>query len=123
VHFAVNCASVGCPMLREAAYVGDRLDAQLEEQARRFLSDRSRNRLDAKGALEVSKIFDWFREDWQSGYRGFDGRTPAIGSREQYFARYAALLADDPAQQKLIEDGKVAIVFLDYDWTLNDAKR
>jgi hypothetical protein len=123
VHFAVNCASVGCPMLREEAYVGDRLDAQLEEQARRFLSDRSRNRLDAKGALEVSKIFDWFREDWQSGYRGFDGRTPAIGSREQYFARYARLLADDPAQQKLIEDGKAAIVFLDYDWTLNDAKR
>ncbi len=76
-----------------------------------------------KGALEVSKIFDWFKEDWQSGYRGFDGRTPAISSREQYFGRYAKLLADDPAQQKLIEDGKVAIVFLDYDWTLNDAKR
>jgi hypothetical protein len=110
-------------MLREEAYVADRLDAQLEEQTRRFLSDRSRNRLNAKGSLEVSKIFDWFKEDWQSGYRGFDGRTPAIGSREQYFARYAKLLAEDPAQQKLVEDGKAAIAFLDYDWTLNDAKR
>jgi Protein of unknown function, DUF547 len=123
VHFAVNCASIGCPMLREEAYVADRLEPQLEEQARRFLSDRSRNRLNAKGSLEVSKIFDWFKEDWQSGYRGFDGKTPAIGSREQYFGRYAKLLAEDPAQQKLIEDGKAAIVFLDYDWTLNDAKR
>jgi Protein of unknown function, DUF547 len=124
VHFAVNCASVGCPMLREEAYVAGRLDAQLEEQTRRFLADRSRNRLNAKqGALEVSKIFDWYKEDWQSGYRGFDGKTPAIASREQYFGRYAKLLADDPAQQKLIEDGKAAIVFLDYDWTLNDAKR
>ena len=124
VHFAVNCASVGCPMLREEAYAADRLDAQLEEQTRRFLSDRSRNRLNARqGALEVSRIFDWFKEDWQSGYRGFDGKAPAVGSREQYFGRYAKLLADDPAQQQLIEDGKAAIVFLDYDWTLNDAKR
>jgi hypothetical protein len=124
VHFALNCASVGCPMLREEAYVADRLDAQLEEQTRRFLSDRSRNRLNArKGALEVSRIFDWFKEDWQSGYRGFDAKAPAVGSREQYFGRYAKLLADDPAQQQLIEDGKAAIVFLDYDWTLNDAKR
>ena len=124
VHFAVNCASIGCPMLREEAYVADRLDAQLEEQARRFLADRSRNRLNAKtGSLEVSRIFDWFKDDWQSGYRGFDGKTPPIGSREQYFARYAMLLADDPAQQKLVEEGKAPLVFLEYDWTLNDAKR
>src|SRR4029079_18021630 len=59
VHFAVNCASIGCPMLREEAYVADRLDAQLEEQARRFLSDHSRNRYNPdKNQLEVSKIFD-----------------------------------------------------------------
>ncbi len=44
IHFAVNCASIGCPMLREEAYVADRIDRQLEEQAERFLSDRSRNR-------------------------------------------------------------------------------
>jgi len=124
VHFAVNCASTGCPMLREEAYVAERLDAQLEEQARRFLGDRSRNRYNAaKGALEVSRIFDWFKEDWQSGYRGFDGRTPAIGSREQYLARYAALLADDPAAQKLVADGKAPLAFLEYDWTLNEAGR
>ena len=124
VHFAVNCASIGCPMLREEAYVAERLDAQLEEQTARFLSDRSRNRLNAQtGALEVSKIFDWFKVDWTSGYRGVAGRQAPIQSREQFFARYAKLLADDPAQQKLIEDGKAALVFLDYDWTLNDAKR
>jgi len=124
VHFAVNCASIGCPMLREEAYVADRIDAQLEEQARRFLSDRTRNRYSARqGALEVSKIFDWYKEDWQSGYRGFDGKSPAIDSREQYFARYAGLLADDPAEQRLIADGKVPLAFLDYDWTLNDAAR
>jgi Protein of unknown function, DUF547 len=124
VHFAVNCASVGCPMLREEAYVAERLEAQLEEQAVRFLSDRSRNRYDAaSGALEVSKIFDWFKEDWTSGYRGLDGKAPPAGSREEYFARYAALLADQPGHRKLIEDRKAALRFLEYDWRLNDAAR
>jgi hypothetical protein len=111
-------------MLREEAYVAERLDAQLEEQAARFLSDRSRNRYDpATATLEVSRIFDWFKEDWASGYRGLDGEGPPMGSREQYFARYAALLADDPGHRKLIEQRKAALRFLDYDWALNDAKR
>lgn len=124
VHFAVNCASVGCPMLREEAYVAARLDAQLEEQARRFLGDRSRNRYQAEsGRLEVSRIFDWFKEDWTSGYRGYEGRTAPSASREQYFAAYAALLADRPEHRKLIEERKVPIRFLDYDWTLNDAMK
>ena len=124
VHFAVNCASIGCPMLREEAYVAERLDTQLEEQTRRFLSDRSRNRYNAQtGTLEVSRIFDWYKEDWQSGYRGLDAKTLPITSREQYFGRYAKLLADDSSQQKTIADGKAALVFLEYDWTLNDAKR
>jgi hypothetical protein len=124
VHFAVNCASIGCPMLREEAYVAGRLDAQLEEQARRFLSDRSRNRYNAAdGRLEVSKIFDWFKEDWTSGYRGFDGKREPIRSREQYFAGYAALLADRPEHRKLVDEQKAAIRFLDYDWNLNDVKR
>ena len=65
VHYAVNCASIGCPMLREEAFVAARLEAQLEEQARRFLSDRTRNRFNpATGKLEVSEIFKWFKEDW-----------------------------------------------------------
>jgi len=115
VHFAVNCASIGCPMLREEAYVADRLDAQLEQQAQRFLSDSTRNRA-AGGKLEVSKIFDWFKGDWASGYQG-------IQSREQYFAKYAKLLSDDPAQQKIVADGKAPISHLEYDWSLNDARK
>jgi hypothetical protein len=124
VHFAVNCASVGCPMLREEAYVAGRLDAQLEEQARRFLSDRSRNRYNPEsGVLEVSRIFDWFKEDWTSGYPGFEGKGEPIRSREQYFAAYATLLADGPQEQKRILDRKTDIRFLEYDWALNDARR
>jgi hypothetical protein len=107
IHYAVNCASASCPMLREEAYVAARLEAQLEEQARRFLSDRKRNRLSG-GELEVSKIFDWFKEDFEP--------------RAAYFARYADLLADDPAGRQLVAGGKFRLRFLEYDWSLNDAR-
>lgn len=110
VHYAVNCASVSCPMLREEAYTADKLDRQLEEQAVRFLSDRSRNRFNpADGRLEVSKIYDWFKEDF--------------GAREQYFSRYAKLLADSPEQRKLVVEGRAPVSFLDYDWSLNDVRK
>lgn len=124
VHFAVNCASVGCPMLREEPYVASRLDAQLEEQTRRFLADRSRNRYNAAdNALEVSEIFKWFGEDWSSGYRGFDGKGEAMQSLAQFFAKYADLLADAPAQRQAIAGRKAAIRHLDYDWALNDVRK
>ena len=124
VHYAVNCASVGCPMLREEAYVADRLDAQLEEQTIRFLSDRSRNRFNEQSAqLEVSKIFDWFKEDWQSGYKGIATAGQPITSREQFFARYAKLLADKPESEARVAEQKAGIAFLDYDWGLNVAPR
>lgn len=116
IHLAVNCASIGCPMLREEAYVGARLEAQLEEQTIRFLSDRSRNRYNAaRNALEVSEIFKWYREDFERGYRG-------IRSREQFFADYAAQLADAPEHQRRVREHKAEIHHLDYDWGLNDAK-
>jgi len=124
VHFAVNCASVGCPMLREEAYAAERIDAQLEDQARRFLSDRSRNRYDAaKGALEVSKIFDWYKIDWSSGYRGIGSNARPIASLSEYFSRYAKLLASNPAGERLLAEQKIEIRYLDYDWGLNDIKR
>ena len=123
IHFAVNCASVGCPMLREEAFVADRLDAQLEEQTRRFLSDRTRNRYNDKtGDLEVSKIFDWFKEDWESGYRGIGVSGKPIDSREQFFARYATQLADKPDAQAKVAEQKAGLAFLDYDWALNAAR-
>ncbi len=108
IHYAVNCASVGCPMLREEAYVALRLEVQLDEQARRFLSDRSRNRL-SDGRLEVSRIFDWFKQDF--------------APREAYFAGYAGLLADDVTGRELIRKKAAPLRFLDYDWSLNDAGR
>ena len=117
IHFAVNCASIGCPMLREEAFVAPRLDAQLDQQTRRFMADRTRNRYDAaRSRLEVSKIFDWYGEDFGLGHRG-------IASLPAFFAAHAELLADAPADRERIRAMKVGLSFLDYDWALNDAKR
>ena len=116
VHFAVNCASIGCPMLREEAFVAPRLEAQLDEQALRFMSDRSRNRYDAAaGKLEVSKIFDWYGVDFKQGYKGIDSLTG-------FCARFAGQLADAPAAQERIKAQQAPVDFLDYDWRLNDVR-
>ena len=115
VHFGVNCASVGCPPLREEAFVADRLDAQLDEQALRFMSDRTRNRLDAAvGRLEVSKIFEWYGDDFQRGHRG-------IASLPAFMARYADSLSDAPVDRQRVRGQQAEISFLPYDWKLNDA--
>ncbi|HRH88815.1 MAG TPA: DUF547 domain-containing protein [Rubrivivax sp.] len=120
VHFAVNCASIGCPALREEAFVAARLDAQMDEQTLRFMSDRTRNRYNAqRGRLELSKIFDWYGEDFRLGHRG-------IASLAAFAARYADQLADTPANaadlRERIRAGGVDIAFTDYDWALNDIR-
>lgn len=114
IHAAVVCASIGCPMLRNEAFLAERLENQLEDGMRRFMSDRSRNRFaPARGRLEVSKIFDWYGEDFGKSHRGFDSLTGT-------FARYAAQLADTADDQARIRHGDYELVFLDYDWRLND---
>ncbi len=113
IHFAVNCASIGCPMLREEAFVADRLEAQLDQQALRFMSDRSRNRF-AGTKLELSKIFDWYGGDFTLGHKG-------ITSLPAFAARYAEQLADSPADRAAVKGAGLEVDFLDYDWKLNDA--
>lgn len=116
IHFAANCASIGCPMLREEAYVAARLDAQLDEQAQRFMADRSRNRYDAAaGRLALSPIFDWYGKDFSRGWKGYQ-------SLDQWLARYADQLADRPEDRAAIRAGKLPVSFFDYDWRLNDTK-
>jgi hypothetical protein len=116
IHVAVVCASVGCPALRPEAFVGTTIDATLDDSVRRFLKDKSRNRFNASNnKLEVSKIFDWYKGDFDKGFKGFS-------SREVFFAKYADAFTSDGAALQVIRDGKASIGFLDYDWSLNDKK-
>jgi hypothetical protein len=116
VHFAVVCASIGCPMLKNEAFTAEKLEAQLEDGMKRFLSDRSRNRYNAQSrALEISKIFDWYGKDFTKGHKGYT-------SVKQALAKYAVQLADKAEDQAAIREQKADVKFLDYDWNLNDVK-
>jgi Protein of unknown function, DUF547 len=120
VHFAVNCASIGCPMLREEAFVAERLPAQLAQQTERFMADRTRNRWNggwsaSRGRLELSKIFDWYGDDFKLGHQG-------IATLKAFAGQHAERLADAPADRARLKAGDFDIAFLDYDWALNDAR-
>lgn len=105
IHFAVNCASIGCPELRKEAFDAARLDAQLDEQGRRFLGDKSKNRLDAnRKTLYLSPIFKWFESD-------FTGHS---GTLEKFVAPYF-----NDADREVIKRGGLSIKYTDYDWSLN----
>ncbi|MHB0954364.1 MAG: DUF547 domain-containing protein [Allorhizobium sp.] len=111
IHFAANCASIGCPALRAEAYTADKLDAQLEDQTKKFLSDRSRNRI--KGdALELSSIFKWYIEDFQLGFRGADGVS-------SFILLYADAMNLSDKQRTDLQTGALPIRHLKYDWRLN----
>ncbi|HSQ11775.1 MAG TPA: DUF547 domain-containing protein, partial [Candidatus Deferrimicrobium sp.] len=62
IHYAVNCASLGCPNLQPAAYTGENTEALLDKGAKEFIN-HSRGVLLAGGKLKVSSIYVWFQED------------------------------------------------------------
>lgn len=103
IHFAVNCASQGCPPLISEPYIGSRLDEQLTSSTVNFVNDKEFNYLDGS-TLYVTKIFKWFSEDFEGGVVDF-------------VRKYAK--AD--LQNRLAELGDdVRVRYLDYDWSLND---
>ena len=107
IHFAVNCASLGCPALRAEAYVGARLSAQLDEATRLFLADRTRNRYQ-DGRLKVSSLFKWYGDDFVHA-----------GGLRAFLAGHAAALGLSESQAREVREGGMKIDFLDYDWRLN----
>jgi len=108
IHFAVNCAAVGCPPLRQEAFVAERLDHQLEEATRAFLMDERKNRYDpVNQRLELSSIFKWYSDD-------FEERD---GSVEAFVAPY---ITKNLQAQERIRRREVKIRYFDYDWSLNE---
>ncbi len=99
VHFAINCASYSCPPLRNEAYTAEKIDAQLTDQAKIFLSDIRKNKITI-GQIKISKIFSWFKND-------FLVKEKSIQSFINQFTE--------------VEISKNAkITYYDYNWTLNE---
>jgi hypothetical protein len=117
IHFALVGGTVSGPPLREEAYRGDALDAQLDGQGRRFLNDPRQNRFEIeRRRVHLSKIFDWHGEDFEqfateSGYE----RDTEIDGTLNFVSRY---LIDRVTE--FLETGEYSVQFESYDWTLND---
>lgn len=106
IHFAIVCASISCPRLASRAYVPDQLEEQLDGAARAFINDSTRNRYDLQRRIAfVSRIFDWYREDFAA----------TSGSVQRYIAAYAS----DPAVAALLAADGFELRFVPYDWELN----
>ncbi|MCR8921873.1 DUF547 domain-containing protein [Dasania sp. GY-MA-18] len=114
IHFAVNCASIGCPALRAEAYDGDKLDKQLDQQTLLFLSDSKRNYIDGE-TIKLSSIFKWYREDFEKGWRGFF-------RLEDFLLAHAAEMGISKDLVEKLRTADADIDFIAYDWRLN-AKR
>lgn len=99
IHFAVNCASVSCPRLRNEAFTADKLEEQLTDQARYFLSNPGKNKISEAGNAELSKIFSWFKGDFTKS-----------GTLIEFINQYSEVKLDPKAN----------LSYLDYDWTLNE---
>ncbi len=115
LHAALTCASIGCPALRPEAFTGPQLETQLDDGLRRFLSDRTRNRV-RDGQLEVSMIFKWYAGDFEGGQLGWQ-RVADV------FAHYADQLTSDPGERAALRRGALDITYLPYDWSLNAVRR
>ncbi len=106
IHFAIVCASQSCPKLRSDAFTAGRLDAQLEENARVFVNDPTKNRFDRENRVAyLSKIFEWFEPDFRA-----HGETLL-----NYVRRYVG----DPELAADLATQPYRVEFLDYDWHLN----
>jgi len=105
IHFAVNCASEGCPPLRQFAYTGARIDAQLEDSATRAHNDPRFLKLH-KDKVELTRLYLWFRGDF----------AQKAGSP----VKFAAQFNEDLAAR--LDKGSIDVEIMEYDWSINAAK-
>lgn len=105
VHYALNCASTGCPSVMPKAFTGETLEDMLSQGAHDFINHPRAVMADG-GKLRLSQIFDWYKRDF--------------GASEADILKHVAGYADAPLKRKL--DGIDTIDGYDYDWSLNEAK-
>lgn len=108
IHFAIVCASISCPEIRDEAYVANKLETQLEKQATKFINDPSRNKFDLKNReAEISEIFNWFEEDF--------------GNDEEEVLLYIAKYLPEEITNDIINNlTEWDVSYMNYNWGLNE---
>lgn len=118
IHFAINCASLGCPRLPARAFTSAGLQAELEHETRRFLNeDRNLRVDDEERAVYLSSILSWYEEDFLGWYRQAHPEVPEPGLLD--YARLY-LEPDRRASVERAQAGGYEVRIVPYDWRLND---
>jgi len=108
IHFALVCAAKSCPALRSEAYEGSQLDQQLDDQAKLFLSDNSKNRFDVvTRKASISKIFDWYQKDFGN-------------NKNELLLAISKYLPDQIRKNIESAPDKWEADYINYDWSLNE---
>ncbi|MEL7037998.1 MAG: DUF547 domain-containing protein [Cyanobacteria bacterium J06592_8] len=117
IHMGLVCASIGCPILIQEAYTGEKLDQQLDQQTEAFLAlqrnfviDKQENR------VYLSSIFKWFGDDFIPTYKASE--QFAGNEKERAVLNFVSQYLDSSDQEYLV-NGKYQVRYLDYDWSLN----
>ena len=105
IHFAINCASIGCPKLPDKVFDPQRLDQQLHFETKRFINDSDKVKLDRdENILYYSAILDWFEEDFLA----------VTADKLSYIKKYI-----NENDRAFLEANEVTLQALKYDWSLN----
>ncbi|MFW6106958.1 MAG: VTT domain-containing protein [bacterium] len=108
IHFALVCAAVGCPPLRREAYKAERIEEQLEDQARYVHNHERWVRFEPEeNRLHLTELYQWYKGDFKQ----------MAGSLIEYVARHVPAV-----ERRLAGDEKVSIEWIPYDWSLNSTE-
>lgn len=98
IHFAVNCAALSCPILLNEAYTESKLNSQLDKQSRAYINNSQENAISAN-KVEISAIFDWYKEDFIKN-----------GSLIDFLNKYS----------KTKIQSNASVTYKNYNWNLNE---
>jgi len=119
IHMALVCAAMGCPPLRNAPYSGKKLDAQLDNQAREFIANPQKFRIDKeKQRVYLSSIFKWFGKDFTSKYgtdEAYRGHSPEERAVLNFIGTYLG-----QSDRRFLQENTYEISYIDYNWSLNE---
>lgn len=117
IHAALVCAAMSCPPLRTEPYRADQLNAQLDDQSQKFIESPNGLKIDRQAnKVYISKIFDWFGDDWKQAY-GIEGKF-AGSEKERAVLNFISGYVS-PEDKTYLEQGNYQVGYLDYDWALN----
>lgn len=117
IHAALVCAAVSCPPLRAEPFEGESLDAQLDDQVQTFLAKEDGLSIDKEaGVVTISKIFEWFGDDWIATYGVDEGFAGSESQRAvlNFVSNYVS--EEDKAY---LMAGNYQLKYFNYDWSLN----